>query len=117
MRGRIPETIVEMEARVRVMRDRSIPKVTNPGEAQRILQLLDTDEQAAIREFRDYLKRTQPPEQLRLITHFNDDSMMLCGLHKARCAAEDVPMELRSISKRWLIAFGSETTDAGDVPA
>jgi len=37
-------------------------------------------------------------------------------VHKARTACTSLPMEVRSESKRWLLARGSEPLDDGDVP-
>lgn len=37
-------------------------------------------------------------------------------LHKARAAATTLPMELRSLSKRWLTERGYTSLDDGDVP-
>lgn len=38
------------------------------------------------------------------------------AIHKARTAMTGLPMVERTLSKRWLIAHGSEPYDDGDVP-
>lgn len=37
------------------------------------------------------------------------------ALHKARTAAETLPMEIRSASKKWLLDRGFHSLDDGDV--
>ena len=38
------------------------------------------------------------------------------AVHKSRTAAKSLPMEARSLSKKWLIEHGSKPLDDGDVP-
>jgi hypothetical protein len=45
-----------------------------------------------------------------------DDETFWRGIHKARTAARDLPMEARQESKRWLLAHGSQPMDDGEVP-
>ena len=112
---RPPISAAELAQRVAILRTPTIPKVSEPGRPRRILHLLATDEHAAIIAFRAYMRQRQP-DNTALQTHFQDERMVLCALHKARCAAEDFPLEERSTSKRWLLANGFHPTDGGRVP-
>lgn len=44
-----------------------------------------------------------------------DPEIFWRSVHKARTALRSLPMEARSISKRWLIAHNSKSSDDGEV--
>lgn len=46
----------------------------------------------------------------------SDDEIFWIGIHKARTACVDLPMEERSKSKQWLTNLGFRSLDDGDVP-
>lgn len=45
-----------------------------------------------------------------------DPNVFWRAIHKARTANLNLPMEARSVSKRWLIEHNSAPLDDGDVP-
>lgn len=46
----------------------------------------------------------------------SSDEVFWTGIHKARTAAKDLPMQARSDSKYWLALRGMQSLDDGDVP-
>ena len=73
---------------------------------ERNAALLSLDEQQ-IRVY--YEKHLKKPLSVDPLTFWE-------GVHKARTAIRNLPMEARIISKRWLIAHGYTPLDDGDIP-
>lgn len=46
----------------------------------------------------------------------SDERVFWITVHKARTGARALPMEARSLSKRWLVERGFSAFDDGDVP-
>lgn len=74
--------------------------------AARNAALLSLDEQRIRGYYRKYNDREMPV----------DPEVFWRSVHKARTALRSLPMDARQASKRWLLAHGSESMDAGEVP-